>query len=223
MIEITYLGHSGFSVHTDDLFLIFDYIGEGFSLPDGGEKIYAFVSHSHGDHYGAQVKKWKSENRLKLIGGFDVDGASLILRPGENFSENGLQVTAYPSTDEGVSFMVRAEDTTLFHAGDLNFWHWKDESTEAEIREAEALFESALKTLKGQAIDVAFFPVDPRIGTDYDEGALRFAQVLRPKLFIPMHFTGAENAAVEFSKKKMPDGVAVRAMTVPGEKLSYHN
>lgn len=31
------------------------------------------------------------------------------------------------STDEGVAFLVTAEGRTVFHAGDLNWWHWEGE------------------------------------------------------------------------------------------------
>lgn len=51
----------------------------------------------------------------------------------------------------------------MFHAGDLNNWHWMDESPEAEWKHDEAFF---LRELEDIAIytdrmDVVLFPVDP--------------------------------------------------------------
>ena len=44
------------------------------------------------------------------------------------------------STDEGVSFCVDFAGVTLFHAGDLNLWHWRDESSVTEIESAQRAF-----------------------------------------------------------------------------------
>lgn len=48
-------------------------------------------------------------------------------RRGERLSPAGVTVEALPSTDEGVAFLVTAEGRTVFHAGDLNWWHWEGE------------------------------------------------------------------------------------------------
>lgn len=87
---------------------------------------------------------------------------------------------------------MRAQGLCLFHAGDFNLWHWREESTPQEIQEAYALYEAVLQPLLpyGDHIDIAFFPVDPRMGKTTMEGALDFAAKLRPRLTVPMHMQG---------------------------------
>ena len=41
-----------------------------------------------------------------------------------------IKVKAYGSTDAGVSFLVTTSGgRKIFHAGDLNDWHWQDDSS----------------------------------------------------------------------------------------------
>jgi L-ascorbate metabolism protein UlaG (beta-lactamase superfamily) len=121
-------------------------------------------------------------------------GGIVFLSPGRSATAAGAAIKAYGSTDLGVSFHIATEGgVSIFHAGDLNFWHWADESTAAEVDEARAAFMRELALVKEGAggIDVALFPVDPRLRTDYWRGAVMFCEAVRPKFFIPMHFQGA--------------------------------
>ena len=108
-------------------------------------------------------------------------------------------MNAYGSTDEGVSFCVDFAGVTLFHAGDLNLWHWRDESSVTEIESAERAFYDCVAPIPKQKIDVAFFPVDPRQGSMYDAGAGYFIMTVKPKVFIPMHFQGRPDVALRFA------------------------
>ena len=36
-------------------------------------------------------------------------------------------IASLKSTDEGVAFVVWAEGHSIYHAGDLNWWHWEGE------------------------------------------------------------------------------------------------
>ena len=58
----------------------------------------------------------------------------------------------------GIAFLVRCDGITLFHAGDLNWWHWEGEP-DGENREMGAL--QAADQAGGRKIDLAFIPVDP--------------------------------------------------------------
>lgn len=218
-MRIVYHGHSGFSVQTEKRLLIFDYLGKGLPAPEPGQHALALVSHWHKDHFWRGVDDWAREGRVRLLVGKDVRSSGTEMSPGDCVEENGALVRAFGSTDTGVSFLVEAEGHSVFHAGDFNLWHWRSESTEQEVREAVEAFERILKTLKGVRIDVAFFPVDPRMGEGCEEGALRFAQEIRPKMMIPMHFWDQPQTALDFAKRELPDGVRAHAMTVPGEEF----
>ena len=218
-MKICYHGHSGFSVRTENHLLVFDYLGEGLDAPGKGENAVFFVSHAHADHFHPFVVRWAEEGYGLLVTGCDVTSPGLRMRPGESLSHGDVTVRAFDSTDEGVSFLVHADGRSIFHAGDLNFWHWRHESTEEEIREAEASFEKAIAPLKGERIDVAFFPVDPRMGEGYEEGAVRFIRDVRPDRLIPMHFWDQPEAARLFAQRNWAEGIRICAMTVPGETM----
>lgn len=217
---VTYHGHSGFSVRTDKRLLVFDYLGEGLDAPKKGDCAIAFVSHAHGDHFHSSVVEWMKSGSAQLVTGDDVDAGGMRMSAGDVLEIGGVCVEAFGSTDQGVSFLVQADGHSIFHAGDYNFWHWKHESTDEEIREAEGAFEKILSGLRGRHMDLAFFPVDPRMGEGYEEGAMRFIEAVKPAVFIPMHFWNQPEAALMMKEKTMPAGVQVCALTVPGEEIS---
>ena len=185
-MRVTYWKHSGFSVETDDLTLLFDYIGGGFEK--GSKPVLALVSHAHGDHRQPELISF-AEHVLDCP---DVGG---------KFSFPGACVRTFGSTDEGVSFLVEAGGKRIFHAGDLNLWHWREENDPEWTSQAVVGFESVMASLEGEKIDLAMFPVDPRMGEGYDEGACAFIERMKPGVFIPMHFWDHPEAAYEFAKK----------------------
>lgn len=200
-MQITYLSNSGFLLEQDDEALIFDCYNpkKQTALRDEAllkkSAVTAFVSHVHGDHYSPDI--WKLAG-AQFVVSFDVPAPGelrprvTVLHPGESAAVNGIRVRAYGSTDEGISFYVQWREHAIFHAGDLNDWHWRDESDEAYVRQAEEHFLRELARIREneQPPLLAFFPVDPRMGTDYYRGAILFAKTMRPKYFIPMHFGG---------------------------------
>ncbi|MPN26178.1 hypothetical protein SDC9_173602 [bioreactor metagenome] len=151
-----------------------------------------FVSHAHRDHYSPAVRLWRRLGNVELVFSSDipVSPGVLSITPGERLRVNGLDVRAFMSTDEGVCFLIDSPFGTIFHAGDLNNWHWQQENSPEEAREAEQAFLGVIKQIKGSGakIDFAMFPVDPRMGSDYYRGAIQFIEALRPRVFMPMHF-----------------------------------
>ena len=196
-MRITYWKHSGFSIGTDSLVILVDYIGGGFR-PDG-RRVLALTSHAHGDHRRPELTAF-ADDRL------DCPGEGLDMRL------MGARIRTFGSTDEGVSFLIELENRRIFHAGDLNLWHWKDEGDADWTRQAYADFERVLDSLAGERIDIAMFPVDPRQGSDYDEGARMFLKRIKPGILIPMHFWEHPEAAEEFARQN----ANVRALTESG-------
>ena len=130
-----------------------------------------------------------------------------------------VTVKAFDSTDLGVSFLVDVCGVKIFHAGDLNFWHWREESTVKEIDDAEEAFRSAVDPITREEIALAFFPVDPRQGRLFDAGANYFILSVKPRLMVPMHFWGRAEIAVEFARRSRCRQTEVIAMTRPGEQF----
>ena len=85
----------------------------------------------------------------------------------------------------------------FFHAGDLNNWQPPQSADDTAAMRAEAMFLGELKDLRKvvDAVDVAMFPIDARIGGDYIRGARQFVARMTPRLFVPMHFTACGEAS----------------------------
>lgn len=207
-IAIQYLGGSGFLVSVGDVGMLFDASEHGADeriLPEKSalehfKRLYVFISHHHDDHFSETVYDLCGDNAIYVVG-FDVAQPyrGVRMQPGEERGFGPVNVRAFGSTDEGVSFLVDYAGITLFHAGDLNLWHWRDESSIAEIEVAEKAFYDCVSPIPVGKIDVAFFPVDPRQGSMYDAGAGYFVMTVKPRIMIPMHFQGRADVAVRFA------------------------
>ncbi len=117
------------------------------------------------------------------------------------------QVKAYGSTDAGVSYAITLEDgSVIFHAGDLNDWHWSEESTKEEIAKAEAKFTTIVNRIAEEIpeIKIAMFPVDARMGADFARGAEIFLTKVKVDNFFPMHFWGEPQKACDFASYVPP-------------------
>lgn len=202
-VKISYLYHSGFCVETEHHFLVFDYYQGPIQLSD--KAIYVFSSHSHPDHFNPIIFEWqKKRPDIHYILSSDIKIPSEVsntqsLSPYAEIHVNDLITRAYNSTDIGVSYLVECEGIRIFHAGDLNWWYWID--TPEEMEKAETGFKDEIQKIKGEAIDIAFFPVDPRLEENYSAGAEHFIQEVHPQILIPMHSFGHDEAAVQFAEK----------------------
>lgn len=233
-MDITYLDHSGFAVVTSESVLVFDYYKDPAHALDRilekkpGLPVVFFVSHHHADHFNPVIFSMAQNHRRTYIISNDVndfhfpDKAEIAgVSPGDiiNGLPGKISVKAYGSTDAGVSFLVRTDDGhTIFHAGDLNYWHWQDESTPEEVRKAYNDFSRILFRIQQEvpAIDVLFFPVDPRQGTDYESGARLFMANIPCTYFFPMHFQKEAAKACDFDQYT-PDNTVAVCLCKPGE------
>lgn len=230
-LKLTYYYNSGFSVQVGGTLLIFDYWeGENRSLPPASritetflqafEQIYVFVSHAHPDHFDPVIYSWyKHGLPVSYIVSHDMPvgtrGSRLQPLQEKQLSQD-IKVKAFASTDLGVSWLVTVYGMTIFHAGDLNLWHWRSESTLKEIEEAEQAFYAAMAPLKNERIDVAMFPVDPRQGSMYDAGANHFIMTEKPRVFIPMHWQDRPEVAIEYARRTRNPQTEVVALTKAG-------
>ena len=227
-IAVTYLGGSGFLVAMGDVGLLFDASEHGHDmriLPEkealeAFRKLYVFVSHAHDDHFSESIYSLCGENAVYIVG-FDVPQPhrGVRMNPGDEQGFGPVHVRAFGSTDEGVSFLIECAGIKLFHAGDLNLWHWRDESSVLEIEAAEKRFYECVAPIPKSKIDVAFFPVDPRQGSMYDAGAGYFIMDVKPRIFIPMHFQGRGDVALRFAITGETSATRVVALQEPGDHV----
>jgi len=198
-MKITWLSNSGYAIEKDGHFLLIDcHDPEKHPLLrklSGYSSVTVLASHVHGDHYSPEIFRLSGDPAFVLSFDIPKREKAVSLRSGENCTVNGMNIQAFGSTDEGISFLIRWPDgTSLFHAGDLNNRHWREEGDENWTKTMDEEFHRELAILEKEiapnSLTVACFPVDPRMGTDYYRGAVEFAAAIRPKAFLPMHFGG---------------------------------
>ena len=229
---VTYFHHSGFSVAVNETLLVFDYWrGENGALPlraqltdkdfAGYKQVLVFVSHDHEDHFDEVIYTWDYEHlpiTYIVADDLPIGKRGKRMKPGEKLTLGETTVRAFDSTDKGVSFYVTVDGMHIFHAGDLNLWHWREESTLREITQAENAYYAAVAPLEHLPMDIAMFPVDPRMGGLFDAGANHFIMAVKPRLFIPMHWQGRPEVAVNFARQGRTKYTEVLALTKPRER-----
>ncbi len=216
MIKVTYLDHSGFAITLPEVILVMDYYRDPAHAlhkilnANEGKPVVFFVSHHHNDHYNPGIFEIAQNHARTYVLSNDVPAKNVPstlavqgMSAGDYVEDlpGGISVKAYGSTDEGVSFMVTTADgKKIFHAGDLNDWHWQDESMEREVRKADEAFRKIVNRIASETaeIDIAMFPVDSRLGTDYARGARILLETIKVKNFFPMHFWGDYKEACDF-------------------------
>ena len=198
-VDLYFLHHSGFMLELETMILVFDYYLDPLKrLEDRLEKtdkpVYFFVSHVHGDHFNRAIRKFEK----RASGYFLHRDCHLVLADesllhemdvGETVNEGPLSVHMYGSTDAGGSYMVEAEGLTIFHAGDLNWWHWVGEG-DSENREARDWFFRELSCIKEKEVDIAMLPVDARQQAAREWGVKAYLSHFSAGLLIPMHAFG---------------------------------
>lgn len=86
-----------------------------------------------------------------------------------------------------MAWFVTAEGKFIFHAGDLNWWHWEGEDKAWNANMA-ADFKRYTEPLRGRCADLALLPLDPRLGVPYAYwGLLRFLELMDVRHLLPMH------------------------------------
>ncbi len=192
-------------------------------------KLYVLSSHFHPDHFNKEILAWRTA-RPDTVYLFSKDilrhrraqkEDAIWLKKGEEYEDDTLKVRAFGSTDVGVSFLLEAGGKKIFHAGDLNNWHWKEESTEAEWKGAEKNFLHEVDDLYRYTheVDVAMFPVDPRLGKEYMLGAEQFVKKIKTHIFVPMHFGSRFVEANAFHTFAEARGVHFVTLTHDGQRI----
>ncbi len=232
-MTVTYYHHSGFSVASGNILLVFDYwTGKTRKMPESlgitpdvlarYNQVYVFVTHEHEDHFDPIVYSWEKYAPVTYIVAdclpADVKGSRMSKGDAITLNDR-VHVKAYGSTDSGVSYLVTLDGVNFFHAGDLNFWHWRDVSTARQIQAADDDFRSEIADMRGAEIDVAFFPVDPRLGMHFDAGSNFFMLSLKPRLLLPMHFWGRSDVMMEYARRSRTRETEIVALTSHGQAI----
>ena len=203
-MRVTYLAHSGFLIELSAVSLLFDWWkGSLPPLPEG-KPLLVFVSHGHEDHFDPHIfalDDGTREVRFLLGKGIHLGKGSMakwgvseatagkcrLVRGGDDFEAlPGVRVEALRSTDAGVAYLVTAEGKTIYHAGDLHWWHWEGEPRIDNANMA-ANFKRFTEPLRGRRIDLAMVPLDGRLKAAEDWGLCRLLELADLRTVLPMH------------------------------------
>lgn len=200
-MNIYLLAHSGVAVEWDDCVIIVDAwrdpAGHLPRLTAGDRPVWWLVTHAHADHYAPSLLAEYAPRAAGIVLAAECDSAGLPaerlvkLAPGEETTLGDMTVRTYGSTDSGGSYLLTTPHGRIFHAGDLNWWHWTGEP-EADNEAMRTMFRREMRPLNGTVTDVAFFPVDDRQGPAQEWGVLDFLErVTVKRLLVPIHRNGA--------------------------------
>lgn len=215
-MKVTYYNHSGFSLETENKVLIFDYYSQGgrFDFFDPkdylGKDIVFFVSHNHDDHFDTRIFLWEGKvtyvisNDIKLDS--DFQGEVLFVKPHETYFFQGMNIETLQSNDEGVAFVVEVDGKTIYHAGDLNWWHWNGESQDFNDDIAKS-YHTEIQRIIGKKVDVAFIPADLRLEDKYSWATDYFMEKVGASAVFPMHFWGRFDVCKMLKEKNYGDKV----------------
>lgn len=246
-MQIIFIHHSCFLVELDDKVLIFDYFDgdkvEGMhftgKLPsyEPDTKIYMFASHSHKDHYDMDILRLTDKySNIHYVFSKDIRISSHFLSkhgidpavrdrvtfvsPDNTYHVDDLDIMTLRSTDAGVAFYVISNGVSLFHAGDLNDWEWDGAGDLINGRVRRA-FRHEIKKLSEKPINVAFFPMDPKLMEYQFKGFDFFLQNTSAEFVFPMHMWQDYSGITEYKKRLSNKDMADRVIEIERENQTF--
>jgi L-ascorbate metabolism protein UlaG (beta-lactamase superfamily) len=201
-MKITAVYHSCFVVELERSVLLFDYYRGTLPPLPADKELFVLVSHKHPDHYSPAI--WELEKRyprvcyvlFEAVPGRKGDNI-LYVSARRSYEFHGLSIETLASTDEGCAFLVRAEGKTLYHAGDLNWWHWEGEPG-WDNGWHERAFKEEIEALRGRHLDCAFLPLDPRQEQNAWWGFAEVLKLCRVDHVFPMHYFNAREKMLSY-------------------------
>lgn len=208
MMTVTYIYHSCYLLEFECFSVLVDFYKD-VRRADGywwikdyflhkKEDVYVLCTHSHHDHFNPEILSWqKRKPNLRYIFSKELLDSkktakenALYLDKLDTYKDENLSIKAFGSTDIGHSFLIETDNKSIFHAGDLNNWHWAEEveKEEALTYENNFLCELELLSERTNNLYLAIFPIDPRLGRNYMRGAQQFVSRIATDYFLPMHF-----------------------------------
>lgn len=195
-MKVMFIKHSCYFIELDSCCLLFDYY-EG-EVPKTDKPLFAFASHSHGDHFSPALFNVNPGGKNTYILSSDIFKSrvpenlaeqAVFVSAHETHEVGGLKIATLKSTDMGVAFLVQCDGKLIYHAGDLNCWVW-DGAPKFQNDAMTAQYKKELELLKGKKIDAAFVPLDPRQESDFDLGMKYFFEAAAAEYVFPMHMWG---------------------------------
>lgn len=236
-MQVTYLYHSGFVVEMEKSVLIFDYYKGELPAFSKEKQVYVFASHKHKDHFQPIILSWEQQyEKIQFVFGNDIKlndkylnrlGYGEHIRPlihtmsaHQTLQLNDSSIFTLQSTDAGVAFLVTVEGKKIYHAGDLNWWHWEGES-EAYLLEMKKSYQEEINRLKQECVDLAFIPVDPRLEKATFWGMEYFLENISVERLIPMHLWEHYEIIEQYKKEHLDKDWIAKIQTVINKGESF--
>lgn len=215
-MQITYIGHSGFLIEWGKCYWLFDYFNGTIPDLDATKKLFVFASHKHADHFNPAIleltKKYLSveyvlSSDIKLKKEHELYLHKVVsVKPSQEVElEDGkgskIILKTLKSTDCGVAFLLQYQGKTIYHAGDLNLWVFKEESKQYN-NNMTSLFNKIIEALKDIPIDIAFAPLDPRQEEWYSLGLNKLLDTANVKYVFPMHFWDKPEIIKQYKRER---------------------
>ncbi len=230
MLKVTYIRHSGFLVETDSAYLLFDYWTGTMPSLVYDKDLYVFASHAHHDHYSKDIYRLESKcKRVNYILSSDIKEADSFWKQAEHvdFFEphqekkvGDCQVSTLTSTDEGVAFLIKIGDLSIYHAGDLHWWDWPGDPDDWNRQMGEA-YKEQINLIKGEKFDLAFVVLDPRQEASGGLGLAHFLKNVGADHVFPMHLWEDYDLIRRFKKEYADlDTDSLIDITGPGQTFT---
>ncbi len=236
-MKVTFLAHSGFLVELPAVCLLFDW-WQG-ALPDlpAGKPLLVFASHNHHDHFKPEIFALDDGSRpVRFLLGHDihlnpaqrakwglaeatVNRCTRLCGLAQAQPLPGITVETLRSTDAGVAFLVTAEGKTIYHAGDLNWWHWRGEPDPWNPN-MERDYKAYLEPLRGRHIDLGMVPLDPRLEEAEGWGLAYFLGLTHTDHVLPMHQWEDYSPTRRFQAEHPQWADCITPITHPGQIIT---
>ncbi len=234
-MKVTYIHHSSFLVETESCYLLFDYYKGKIPELSPGKSLYVLASHSHYDHFDKSIFKLaRKYPDVTFILSDDIPKSSVpaaqrnqtvFIGPYHTWTDGKIQVETLKSTDLGVAFwvtVVTQSDTSplnIYFAGDLNDWNWDGDAGDIAL---EQDYLKELQRIQGRKADVAFVPVDPRLGKRFALGLAYFIKYVDARTIFPMHFWKKYDVVDRVKHNPSTSAVADRIADITYEGEEYN-
>lgn len=189
-MQVTHLYHSGIALETDTIQVFIDVISDIAHIVNSKKHIYFLVTHSHRDHFDATIFQYADERTHFILSDdirdFGPPNTQKVM-PNKHYQLPHFELNTFGSTDMGVSFLLRIDGMKIFHAGDLNWWHWENDNEETQLSEEET-YKAIVRQLPADLIDMAFIPCDPRLERAMTWAVDYFLTVKNVRYLVPIHF-----------------------------------
>lgn len=223
MIDLIFLGHSGWIIKKDTLTLLIDPFLEG--NPVARHKVstvpadYILITHAHGDHLGDAIPIAKRTGAI-VVSNFEIAqycekvGAKthgMHIGGTHTFPFGKVKLTpawhgsSFPDGSYGgtpAGFLIFIDGKTIYHSGDTGVF--MDMQLISEMH----------------PIDLALLPIGDNFTMGIDD-AVKAVSLLRPKMVIPMHYNTFEVITTDpevFVSKV--NGLGVKAQILkPGDRI----